>query len=353
MLRRACISLAVAALCMSAAAQNHVKPQDSRENLTLSQAEKLVPRKSMMPVESYGASEAKDAIDTIDTTNPAMKIIIYADKSWDYWKDGSVAASNPCFTEYWNNFSGNPYQKDFSSLPLKTVIWLVDSVGHYHYPDAAPTQISSRFGRRHGRYHRGIDLRSPIGTDVHATFDGKVRVSKWMRGYGNLVVLRHENGLETFYAHLSKRLVEENDWVTAGDVIALSGNTGRSSGPHLHYEVRYQGFAIDPEWMIDFDKRTLRHGVLVLRKKYMSPDSKYVPESDDEEEEIAAADEADRLEAERIEAEMKAAVYHTIRSGDTLGAIARRYGTSVSAICKLNGITPKTTLRIGRKLRVK
>jgi len=351
MLRRICIIFAATALCTVSYAQQQLKPKDGK--LTLSQAEKLVPRKAMMPVESCDKGETREAIDTIDTTNPAMKIVIFEDRTWEYWKDGSVAANNPCYSEYWNNFSGNPYQKDFASLPLKTVIWLVDSVGHYHYPCAAPTQISSRFGRRHGRYHRGIDLRSPTGSDVYATFDGKVRVSKWVRGYGNLVVVRHENGLETFYAHLSKRLVEAEDWVTAGDVIALSGNTGRSSGPHLHYEVRYQGFAIDPEWMVDFEKQTLRHGVLVLRKKYMSPDSKYVPESDDEEEEIAAADEADRLEAERIAAELKAAKYHTIRSGDTLGALARKYGTSVSAICKLNGITPKTTLRIGRKIRVK
>ena len=334
-----------AALCANA--------QVTSPKLTRSRAERLVHRPVLDPVPSLDGEKPRTAVDTVDTGNPALKIILYSDQSWRYWTDGSVAGQDAIFKNNWDNVNSNPYRVEFGQLPLKAAIWLVDSAGRYHYPSDAPADVSSRYGRRRSRYHRGIDLRSPIGTDIFAVFDGKVRISHYVRGYGNLVVLRHANGLETFYGHLSRSLVKEGDWVEAGQVIARSGNTGRSSGPHLHFEVRYQGYAIDPEWMIDFPKRDLRHQVMVIKKKYLDPAAKYAPESDDEEEEIAAEDEADRLEAERIEAEMKAAQYHTVRSGDTLGALARRYGTSVSAICRLNGIKSTSTLRIGQKLRVK
>lgn len=334
-------------------AQETLIEHPGKARLTRSRAETLVPRPSREAVKSMSDRTQREAIDTIDTSNPAMKLIIYDDKTWDWWKDGAVVAQQPQFKEHWDNFSANPYKMEYSSLPDKVNIWLVDSTEAYRYPSAAEPHVSSKFGFRHGRWHRGIDLRSPVGTDVYATFSGKVRISKYVRGYGNLVVLRHDNGLETFYGHLSKTLVQQGDWVEAGQVIARSGNTGRSSGPHLHYEVRYNGFAIDPEWMIDFDSRNLRHRVLVIRKKYLNPASKYAPESDEDEEEIAAADERDREEAARLEAEMKAARYVTVRSGDTLSRIAMRNGTTVKAICKLNNITPATTLRIGRKLRVK
>ena len=193
----------------------------------------------------------------------------------------------------------------------------------------------------------------PKGSEIYATFDGKVRVAKYSSGYGNLVVIRHSNGLETFYGHLSQINVQQDQWVEAGQVVGLCGATGRASGSHLHYEVRYLGYAIDPEWMIDMESQMLRQSVLVIRKSMLYPDSSYVPESDDEEEAIAEADEAERLEEERKEAERKAARYVTIKSGDTLSTIAKREGTTVSALCKLNNITTKTILRVGRTLRVK
>ena len=140
--------------------------------------------------------------------------------------------------------------------------------------------------------------------------------------------------------------------MSAGSQIGLGGSTGRSTGPHLHFETRYKGYAFDPQWLIDFETGVLRHGVFTLKKKYLSANSRYVPESEDVEEEILLADDEDRAEAQRKAAEEAAKKYHTIRSGDTLGAIARRYGTTVNQICKWNNITPKTTLKIGRKLRV-
>ncbi len=170
-------------------------------------------------------------------------------------------------------------------------------------------------------------------------------MSKFFGAFGILVVIRHENGLETFYAHLSKRYVEAGDWVNAGDVIGEGGSTGRSTGPHLHFETRYKGFAFDPQWLIDFEKGVLRHRLFVLKKKYFNIYSNYEQDFEDE----MKNDAEDKAE----DAEKAAMKYYTIKSGDTLGRIAINNGTTVNALCRLNGITAKTVLKIGRRIRVR
>ena len=237
--------------------------------------------------------------------------------------------------------------------------WIVDTLDSYCCPNQ--TTPSSKFGYRHGRRHQGIDLPYPKGTPVYAAFDGKVRISEWVGGYGNLVVIRHANGLETFYGHLSESKVKPGDWVNAGDVIALGGSTGRSTGPHLHFETRYKGYAFDPNWLIDFESGTLRHRLLRMRSWYFNPNSRYVQSVDDEDE-IFRSDEEDRqLEEEkakqeaaaRAAAEAAAVKYYRVRSGDTLGKIAKKHRTAVRNLCRLNGIKETTTLQIGRRLRVR
>ena len=190
-----------------------------------------------------------------------------------------------------------------------------------------------------------MDIPLKTGDPVYATFTGKVRVSKYWGAFGNLVVIRHDNGLETFYAHLSKRNVEVGDWVNAGDVIGLGGSTGRSTGPHLHFETRHNGFAFDPQWLIDFEKGILRHRLFVLKKKYFNIYSNYEQDFEDE----IKNEEEDKKE----DAEREAMRWYTIKSGDTLGRIAINNGTTVNALCRLNGIKPTTTLKIGRKIRVR
>ena len=246
--------------------------------------------------------------------------------------------------------STNPYRVPLDSLPLRNTICLVDSASVFVCPNQ--TKVFSRFGYRHGRRHQGADLPYKTGTPVVAAFDGRVRVSDYSGGYGNLIVIRHENGLETYYGHLSKREVEVGDWVRAGDQIGLGGSTGRSTGPHLHFETRWQGFAFDPEWIADFEKGQLRSNVFVLRRSYLNAGSHYVPESLDEEEDLYAAEEKILAEEKRLAAERAAVRYYTVKSGDTLGAIAKRQGKSLNAILKLNPGVNSNQFRIGQKIRV-
>lgn len=191
------------------------------------------------------------------------------------------------------------------------------------------THITSKYGPRRRRMHKGIDLKVQIGDTIRAAFDGKVRIRNFeRRGYGNYVVIRHPNGLETIYGHLSKTLVNVNDIVRAGDPIALGGNTGRSTGSHLHFETRFLGQAINPADIIDFENCVPHQDIYVFHNiKINGRKSNIYTSSSDQ------------------------MVYHRVKSGDTLGKIARMYGTSVNELCRLNGIKSTTMLRLGQSIR--
>lgn len=341
-------------IALAAAFQAWAQLDSAALRLTRGRAELLVPRPALHPVKSLIPPVTAVGIDTIATENPIVKIVLMSDGSYKYWKDPSEVLKEDTFNTFWDNYGSDPYRRTWESFPEKAYVWLVDDASQYCFPgNLDKIEVSSRYGYRRTRYHRGIDVRLPKGTPIYASFAGKVRMAKYISGYGNVVVIRHENGLETFYAHLSKMEAQRDDWVEAGQEIGLAGATGRASGSHLHYEVRYLGYAIDPEWIIDFSNGDLRHSVFTFKKQHLDPNFKFEPESDDEEELIALADEEDRLEAERLEAERKAAQYYVVKSGDTLSRIASRYHTTVNAICKLNNITAKSTLRVGQRLRVK
>ncbi|MCK5846110.1 MAG: peptidoglycan DD-metalloendopeptidase family protein [Bacteroidales bacterium] len=206
-------------------------------------------------------------------------------------------------------------------------ITLVDSCKNECYSHPFQGAITSHFGYRRYRQHYGIDIDLITGDSVKVAFDGKVRVTKYTRGFGKLVVVRHKNGLETAYAHLSKILTDSNDCVKSGDIIGLGGNTGRSTGSHLHFEVRHLGRAMDPESIIDFDKaELLDDNILICDKNF------------------------DYLQ--RI-ANDKNAKFHYVKSGDNLSRIARRYKTRISKLCYYNGINQNAILQIGQKLRVR
>ena len=304
----------------------------------------VIPRPALEPVHSLGRHPS-DPIDTLDTVNEYVKVILYGDNTWQYYKTPDFQKVSGVFDEYWSATGTNPYGIEQKDLPDSWSIWLVDSLDKYHCPFQGDVYYRGKFGVRRGRRHQGVDLPLKTGDPIYATFTGKVRISKYWGAFGNLVVIRHENGIETFYGHLSKRLVEAGDWVNAGDVIGYGGSTGRSTGPHLHFETRYKGFAFDPQWLIDFKSGDLRHRLFVLKKKYFSIYSNYEQDFEDE----MKNHEDDKAE----DAEREAMRWYTIKSGDTLGRIAINNGTTVNALCRLNGITPTTTLKIGRRIRVR
>lgn len=308
--------------------------------------ELLIPRIPKQPVKSLLDYQDVEPLDTLDTGNDYVKVVIYSDNSWRYIKTADFLSSrSDIFEKNWSSSGTDPYRLDWKDFPSSWSIWLVDSLNQYHVPYKGKVNPRGKFGPRRGRRHQGVDLPLTKGDPIYATFPGKVRISTMMRGYGNLIVIRHENGLETFYGHLSKRNVNVGDIVNAGDVIGLGGSTGRSTGPHLHFETRYMGYAFDPQWLMNFESGELRRRMFVLKKKYLNQYSNYEQNFDDE---FKTAEE-DAAE----EAALAAMRWYKVRSGDTLGRIAINNGTTVSAICRLNGIKSTSTLRIGQRLRVR
>lgn len=231
----------------------------------------------------------------------------------------------------WDTRNINPYKMDGRQIKEEKPLKLVDaSNNRMASMPLVSTPITSDFGFRGYRWHYGTDLDLDTGDSVRTVFDGVVRIVKYDgSGYGNYVVVRHYNGLETLYGHLSKQLVKTGQYVKAGELIGKGGSTGRSTGPHLHFEVRYMGNPFDPERIYDF------------------PD--YVLMSEEFKISAALFNYYNQVKKTRA----RKTVYHTVRSGEVLGTIARRYGTTAATIARLNGISTRTTIRAGRRLRVK
>ncbi|MEA4935724.1 hypothetical protein SDC9_93833 [bioreactor metagenome] len=227
------------------------------------------------------------------------------------------------YNNIWTSTRLNPYKIAIDSLPDSVKIDLSDFI------IPVPGHITSHFGPRRYRYHYGTDIKLETGDTVVASFPGKIRIVDYdRRGYGHYVVIRHDNGLETVYAHLSRVLVALDQTVDAGDIIALGGNTGRSTGSHLHYEIRFLGNAMNPAKIIDFERGIPFQKDYLITKKLSFYYQKEVKQ-------------------------LTAAKYYKIRSGDNLGRIAARNGTSVNALCRLNKISSKKVLRIGQSIRVR
>ncbi len=235
-------------------------------------------------------------------------------------------------------------------------------------------KVTSNFGPRWGRAHQGIDVKVYIGDTIRAAFDGKVRVTQYQGGgYGYHVVIRHPNGLETLYGHLSKIIAKENQIVKAGDVIGLGGNTGRSTGSHLHFETRLCGTAINPALMFDFENQDVVANSFVYRGGTIRKDTsianntkKAEAENEKRNEEIAAADTQNTEEAIELQEETakssrksrqakkkqsKKPTAYSVQDGDNLSKIAKAHGTTVEKLCKLNGINRDGILRKGQKIK--
>ncbi len=236
--------------------------------------------------------------------------------------------------ENWDSLSIHIPKTDFSNMTDTTYIVLVDS--NYQLPPLKG--IVSKFGWRKRRYHYGVDLRNSMYDSIYCLFDGVVRISQRNRSYGNVIIVRHYNGLETFYAHCSKLLVAPNEKVQAGQLIGLVGSTGRSTGPHLHLETRYKGTPINPEFIIDFENKKLHSDTLLICKNTFSlkkTDSKSPSSTTNNSQ----------------SSNNSGTSYYKVRSGDTLSAIAKKHHTSVSNIKRLNGLR-SDFIREGQRLRV-
>jgi murein DD-endopeptidase MepM/ murein hydrolase activator NlpD len=308
-----------------------------------------VARVEYQPVRSVPTLGKVSVIDTLPTENKSLSIILFNNNTWRYILSEDYKEDATIFSDHWSTDTIHAYADiPVDSLPVATAIKLVDSLESHHFPYMG--RISSRYGMRRGRPHQGLDLSLKTGDPIYAAFDGKVRVSKYAGNYGNLIVVRHNNGLETYYAHLSERLVEPNDRVVAGQQIGKGGSTGRSSGPHLHFETRYKGQSFDPERLFDFKTGELRNSEILLKRRHFSIHSKFEQDFN-EEEEVAKQEAAERAAA--TAAKPATAQYHTIVAGDTFGSLARKYNTTSEAIQKLNPGVEPTKIRIGQRICVR
>ncbi|NLO72195.1 MAG: peptidoglycan DD-metalloendopeptidase family protein [Porphyromonadaceae bacterium] len=229
------------------------------------------------------------------------------------------------YGDIWTSDRLNPYRVPISSLPDSIVIDCSDFV-----MPVSVGRISSKFGPRRYRYHYGIDIALPSGNKVVSSFSGKVRIIDYEPGgYGKYVVVRHDNGLETVYAHLSAVTCKLDQRVKAGQELGLSGNTGRSTGPHLHFETRYVGNAFNPATIINFDSKVAYADNYTLTKRK-------------------------NFGYQQVKAKTsQLAKYYRVRKGDNLSRIAARNGTTVSKLRSLNGLKSSSTIRAGQRLRIR
>ena len=214
--------------------------------------------------------------------------------------------------------------------------------------------VTSNFGARWGRQHKGLDIKVYVGDTIRAAFSGKIRIVNYEpKGYGKYVVIRHHNGLETIYGHMSKHLVVENQDVKAGEPIGLGGNTGRSTGSHLHFETRLCGVALNPALMFDFHNQDVTGDFYNFRR------SRYAAESAQATRLRGAGvtrtngddDDSDMAVTSSRSSYTPTARYHKVKRGETLQSIARKCHTTVAALCKINRIGKTKRLMPGQILK--
>lgn len=244
------------------------------------------------------------------------------------------------YEEMWDNKRFNPYTNTSLSFPVE--IKFKDSL--FASPVDKKMVVTSRYGWRRGRPHQGIDIDLWVGDNVNSILDGKVRYVGYHGGHGKTVVIRHDNGLESVYAHLSKYLVNINDEVKKGDPIGIGGVTGNARGSHLHLEIRYHGKSINPEYLFEFTNETpdIRSDQLFVTRKWMTP--RY-HRSTRKSSIVLCTSIEDATSVHITEQQV-----YRVKKGDTLHRIANKYGLAVSEICKMNAIRYNQVLKIGQEI---
>ena len=210
--------------------------------------------------------------------------------------------------------------------------------------------LTSNFGSRWGRQHKGLDIKVYIGDTIRAAFDGRVRVVRYEgRGYCKYVVIRHDNGLETYYAHLSKQLVSEDQDVRAGDPIGLGGNTGRSTGSHLHFETRLCGMALNPALMFDFRNQDVVDDYFTFHKSSYQRESQIATRLRGAN--VGSGEDVELATAAPAASYAQESRFHKVKKGETLFSIAKKRGTTVDTIMKLNHLKKNAKLKAGQILK--
>ncbi len=235
-----------------------------------------------------------------------------------------VSPSYPAGHKYddiWCTRRAHPYPNDLAANDTLVKLVLINDSSEFHMPGEA--RVSSRFGWRNGRMHNGIDLAIYHYLPIYNTFPGIVRFAGYIYGYGRLVIVRHYNGLETYYAHLSRIQVNTGDTIKAGAVVGNSGNSGTSRGTHLHYEIRYKGVALNPAHIISFTDNKLLHDTIMLKKQ-----------------------------RDRFFVYSKNAILYKVQRGDYLYRIAEEYGTTVRRLRETNDIPGNGIIRVGQIIRI-
>lgn len=254
--------------------------------------------------------------------------------------DDNLEPELDIYTEGWNSKSVNPFNE--KDVPDTQVI----NVTGYVMPHNGPLTSGYGYRKRFGRMHKGVDLGIKMNDTIYAAFDGKVRLTAYEgKGYGNYIILRHANGLETVYGHLNKHLVKPDDVVRAGDPIGLGGSTGRSTGPHLHFETRFMGYAINPSAIFDFANHTTHTDEYTFSKKTYTQPRNFAPSKN-------LREKASEKENPYKSGNQEIASY-TVKKGDTLNSIAKAYGMSATSLRKINNLGTSDMIRIGQELKLK
>lgn len=253
------------------------------------------------------------------------------------------------YEEGWNSNRVNCYAN--VKVPDRAVI----DVSEYCMPHDGPITSPYGYRRRFRRMHKGIDIGIHMGDTIYAAFDGRVRITNYERaGYGYYVVIRHTNDLETVYGHLSRFLVKPEQYVHAGDPIALGGNTGRSTGPHLHFETRYMGYAINPAGIFDFANQTTHTDTYTFSKSTYMNARNFSPAANAEYargyNSMRSTNKATSTGSSKSSGTARTV---KVKKGDTLSKIAARNHTTVARLCRANGIKATAKIRPGQKLKIK
>ena len=256
-----------------------------------------------------------------------------------------------------HRFAGDPAMFKFKEIETQHVKFsYYDPFKGRDYLYPCDGWFISDYGIRSGRMHTGVDLKALPGSNVYAAFDGVVRMSKNYSSYGNVVVIRHDNGLETVYSHNSRNVARSGDRVRAGDVIAKVGRTGRATTDHVHFEVRVMGQFFNPNLLIDVKRNKLQDGSLYVynRRGVVSASSnkRDLPDEEPVTTQPKSPTASSGNTQSGTQSKNSGSVVHRVVKGDTLYAIARRYGTTVDKIMRLNGLK-SSRINIEQRLIVK